>query len=255
MRSNLIALFIQADECLGQLIAFLELLHRQNIALLRPEQIASNPPRLDGVAHHQRRNAGRIRSDGRVGTRTNEETALRNDIFQFRCSMVTDKNQPWVTAKILVKLPERNAVIVVGPNDMWNQSNIGVGTTAALTGETAADAIITPLRSPAETRRRSFRIIFLHIPFCEFVPVLPQLLSCDSIPGGFLISYLITVPCRTRTYPLFFFCFFGSVEDDLIAVTAVLDGTVDPADGGGACAGLFDDLMKYVTLVQHFCHL
>ena len=41
--------------------------------------------------------------------------------------MVTDKNQPWVTVKILVKLPERDAVIVAGPNDMWNQSNIGVG--------------------------------------------------------------------------------------------------------------------------------
>ena len=41
-------------------IALPELLHRQNVALLRAEQIPSNAARFDGVAHHQCRNAGRI---------------------------------------------------------------------------------------------------------------------------------------------------------------------------------------------------
>ena len=127
MRSNLIALFIQANECSGQFIALPELLHRQNVALLRAEQIPSNAARFDGVAHHQCRNAGRICSDGRVGSGTNEEAALRNDIFQFRRGMIVYQNQPPVLVKIIVQLLERNTVVIIGPNDMWDQGNIGVG--------------------------------------------------------------------------------------------------------------------------------
>ena len=60
-----------------------------------------------------------------------------------------------------------------------------------------------------------------------------------------------------REYPLFFRWFrrFCPVEDDLIAVTAVLDGTVDAADRGSACTGFLDDFMKDVSAVEHFCHL
>ena len=41
--------------------------------------------------------------------------------------MIVYQNQPLVLAKIIVQLLERNAVVIVGPNDMWDQGNIGVG--------------------------------------------------------------------------------------------------------------------------------
>ena len=41
--------------------------------------------------------------------------------------MIVYQNQPPVLVKIIVQLLERNTVVIIGPNDMWDQGNIGVG--------------------------------------------------------------------------------------------------------------------------------
>lgn len=132
-------------------------------------------------------------------------------------------------------------------------------------------------------RRKNFRII-LHIhPFFDaalhkmctaFCTMLPLRKISQAVFG---IYFDNRVSEHTRAYPvqamphqvrekgcqtvlcaeliLFFFCLFGSAENDLIAVAAVLDSTVDPADRSGTCAGFFYDFMKYVSFMQHFCYL
>lgn len=141
---------------------------------------------------------------------------------------------------------------------------------------------MTPLRSPAEIRRRSFAIILHIVPFCCRHNTSYYIIMCTSMfvvhsqshfSGRFLWRHRTKSVCRLcvvlpydnrrqcgnclREYPLFFRRFrrFCPVEDDLIAVTAVLDGTVDAADRGSACTGFLDDFMKDVSAVEHFCHL
>lgn len=121
------ALFIQLYKCPCQFVAFLQLLHRKNITFFRSKQISGNAARLDGVTDHQSRNARRICRYGRMGPRTDKEAAFGNYIFQLRRSMVIYKNQARVMIEVVIKLFQRNAIIIAGPDHMRNQRNISIG--------------------------------------------------------------------------------------------------------------------------------
>ena len=62
-------------------------------------------------------------------------------------------------------------------------------------------------------------------------------------------ALLLRVPCDNVLHG------FHTAEDQAVAVFPVIEGPVDPADGGGGSPGLFCDLQIGIAVPEHGGHL